>query len=711
MKQLTQKLGSGEMMISDVPAPQTGKGMILVRNHYSVISSGTEGATVNSARKSLLGKAKERPKQAKQVIDTVISQGPVQAYHAVKKKLDGLSPLGYSCAGEVVEVGSDVVGFKEGDLVACAGIGFASHAEIVSVPVNLAVKLDPSTNLQNASYNTLGAIAMQGVRTARLSVGETCVVIGLGLIGQITSLILKASGIQVIGVDNSTKALDFSLKHKSIDLGFNTDESNLEAKIKEHTNGEGADSIIIAAGTASLEPINLAGALARKKGNVVVVGDVPTGFDRNPYWYEKELELRMACSYGPGRYDYSYEHHGIDYPYAYVRWTQNRNMQAFQRLIENGTLDINHLTTHEFLFDNAMDAYDLILNKNQYFVGISLKYDVIQPKSNKKIQVNQRSNQNSLNISFIGAGSYAQSHLLPNLPSKNEAGRIGVLSNTGLTSRGVAERFDFDFCTSEKSDIFKSESNVIFITTRHDSHCEYVIESLKSGADVFVEKPLCLNQQELTKILDAQQSSNRSIMVGFNRRFSPLVKELKSNIGSGALNMIYRINAGHIPKDNWIQDPKIGGGRIIGEACHFIDLLVYLNGSKPISVNAQAVGNNSTSDNVNISLVFENGSIGTINYVSNGGKSLPKEYIEVHSQGNSLIINDFKQLQIFGDRRSKNIKRVIQNKGQKEMLDAYFKSLSSGQSNLISIDEINAVTKTTFLVIESLRDNGQTLKI
>lgn len=712
MKQLTQKLGSGEMLINDVPPPQAGKGLILVKNHYSVISSGTEGTTVTSARKSLLGKARERPQQAKQVIDTVITQGPVQAYRAVKKKLDGLSPLGYSCAGEVIQVGSEVMGFREGDLVACAGIGFASHAEIISVPVNLAVKLSPLANLQHAAYNTIGAIAMQGVRTARLSIGESCVVIGLGLIGQITSLILKASGVQVIGVDTNAKALDFAIENKSIDSGFNTGESNLETKIYALTNGEGADSVIITAGTNSLEPINLAGAVARKKGNVVVVGLVPTGFDRNPYWYEKELELRMACSYGPGRYDTAYEQHGTDYPYAYVRWTQNRNMQAFQRLLEKKAIDLNHLTTHKFAFDDVLEAYDLILKRDQYFAGISLKYDVTRPQNENKIRINAPLPLSSLSVSFIGAGSYAQSHLLPNLPSNKFVSRIGVFSNSGTTSRGVADRFNFNFCTSERSDIYKSKSNVIFIATRHDSHCEYVLESLRSGANVFVEKPLCLNEAELVAIMDAEKSSAGSIMVGFNRRFSPLVNELKSYINTEPVNMIYRINAGHIPKDHWIQDPKVGGGRIVGEACHFIDLLLYLNGSKPVSVSAQAIGSDSSViENVNISLLFENGSIGTISYVSNGGKSLAKEYLEVHSQSASMVIDDFKKLKVFREKRGKGMSKNIQNKGQREMMNAYFKNLSLGGTNLIPIDDIFAVTRATFLIVESTLDNGRKINI
>ena len=333
MQQLTQKLGSGDMIIQEVPYPQSGKGMVIVKNHYSIISAGTEGSTVVAARKSLIGKAKERPQQVKQVIDTLKKQGPVQTYRAIMKKLDAYSPLGYSCAGEVIEVGEGVTEFEVGDKVACAGVGYANHAEIVSVPINLCVKLDTNTNLKDAAYNTLGAISMQGVRQADLRLGESCVIIGLGLLGQLAALILKASGVTVIGIDVSEAAVKQAVENKVVDLGLTRNAAGVEEQILAATNGYGADAVIIAAATSSLDPINFAGAIARKKGKVVVLGAVPTGFERDPYWYRKELELKMACSYGPGRYDLNYEEKGIDYPLPYVRWTEKRNMEAFQNLM------------------------------------------------------------------------------------------------------------------------------------------------------------------------------------------------------------------------------------------------------------------------------------------------------------------------------------------------------------------------------------------
>ena len=333
MEQLTQQLRSGKMVVQDVPYPQLNKGFIIVKNHFSVISSGTEGSTVKSARMNLIEKAKERPQQVKQVLDSLKNLGPIQTYRAVTKKLDSYSPLGYSCAGEVIEVAADVSGFKPGDFVACAGAGYANHAEIVSIPVNLAVKLEKNADLRDASYNTLGAIAMQGVRQADLRIGESCAVVGLGLLGHLTSLILKASGVKVIGIDVSKDAIEFAKKNNCCDFVYARDNNGITNNIMDKTSGIGVDAVIIAAGTNSNDPINFAGEICRKKGTVVILGAVPTGFKRNPYWYPKELELKMACSYGPGRYDINYEEKGIDYPVSYVRWTENRNMIAFQDLI------------------------------------------------------------------------------------------------------------------------------------------------------------------------------------------------------------------------------------------------------------------------------------------------------------------------------------------------------------------------------------------
>lgn len=714
MQQLTQKLGSGDMVIQEIPVPQLAKGMIMVKNHYSIISSGTEGSTVQAARKSLIGKAKERPQQVKQVLDILKKQGPIQTYRAVMKKLDAYSPLGYSCAGEVIELGEGVTAFKVGDKVACAGVGYANHSEIVSIPINLCVKLDDKANLKDSAYNTLGAIAMQGVRQADMRLGEICVIIGLGLLGQLAALILKASGVIVIGIDISESTVNFAKSNNVCDFVFTRNTEGLDEKINTITGGLGADVVIIAAATSSTDPINFAGSIARKKGSVVVLGAVPTGFDRDPFWYRKELELKMACSYGPGRYDLNYEEKGIDYPAPYVRWTQNRNMQAFQKLLSTRRIDISYMSTHEFKFDDAREAFDLVVSKTEPFVGIALKYDTAKTHSKSKIVTEKTKDlpTSKVKISFIGAGSYAQGNLLPNIPKNSQVSKIGVLTNSGTTSKRVAEKFNFNFCTSLENDVLDEKTNTVFVATRHDSHGSYVLKALKQNKHVFVEKPLCLKEAELDTIIKAQQQSQTAVMIGFNRRFSPLTEKIKSVMGSGPMSMIYRINSGAIPKETWIQDMEVGGGRILGEACHFIDYLTYLNGSLPTKVSAQVLADpENLNDTVNIMLQFENGSTGVVCYYSNGSKSLAKEYVEVFASGTTAILNDFKELRIYGKRKPYKKKLLNQNKGQKGMVEAFINGILTNGNAPISFSEIVAVTMASFKVLESISKNGKQIEV
>ena len=712
MKQLTQKLGSGDMITQEVPYPQLGKGMIIVKNYYSIISAGTEGSTVKAARKSLIGKAKERPHQLKQVIDTFSKQGPTQTYRAVMKKLDSYSPLGYSCAGEVIEVGECVNEFKVGDKVACAGAGYANHAEIVAIPVNLCVKLNKNVNMRDAAYNTLGAISMQAVRQADMRLGETCAVIGMGLLGQITSLILKASGVNVIGIDISENPVRQAIENNAVDLGIVRSNPGIEEEISKFTNGYGVDSVIISAATTSLDPINFAGSIARKKGKVIVLGAIPTGFDRNPFWYRKELELKMSCSYGPGRYDINYEEKGIDYPLPYVRWTEKRNMESFQNLLFKKIIDIGYLTTHEFDFDNAKDAFDLVVSKEKPFTGIALKYDIRNKPNKSKILTSKPEKIGKINISFIGAGSYAQGNLLPNIPKTKEITRVGVLTNTGTTSKRVAEKFKFQFCATNEDDVLDNKTNTVFIATRHDSHGPYVLKSLNANKNVFVEKPICLFESELDEIIKLQAKTNKLVMIGFNRRFSPLTKKLKKTLGNSPMTMLYRVNAGSISAENWIQDLEIGGGRVLGEVCHFIDYLTFLNGSVPCKISASALPDaNQLNDTLNILIQFENGSSGVVAYYANGPKSMTKEYIEVFSAGISATIDNFKKLTIFGKRKPSKVKLFNQNKGQKEMVQAFINSLLKDGKAPIPFKEIVAVTKASFKVLESIKRGGEQVDI
>ncbi len=709
MRQLTQKLKDGILQVVDVPAPGALKGMILVRNAFSVVSAGTEGSTVRAARKTLIGKAKERPHQARQMLDLLAEAGPVQAYRTFEKKLNSYSTLGYSSAGVVIGLGEGVAGFSTGDMVACGGSG-ACHSEIVTVPQNLCVKLADDADLKKAAYNTLGAIALQGIRQADLRIGESCALIGLGLLGQITCLLLKSAGNKVLGIDIDPEMVKLAATYAA-DFAALRDEPGLAEKIDEFTAGIGVDAVIITAATDSTDPINFAGRILKKKGKVVVVGAIPTGFDREPYFYRKELDLRMSCSYGPGRYDPIYEEKGIDYPPAYVRWTERRNMEIFQEFIHSNRVDISHLTTHIFPLDEAIKAYDLIVEKKAPHLGILIQYDDT-PALNRKFSISSKKTSagaDDVAIAFVGAGSYAMKYLLPNLPSANWLKKKGVMTTSGLSSRSVAERFQFEYCTSDEKEIFQNDTvNAIFVATRHDSHADYVVKALSKGKNVFVEKPLCISIAEFNKIKEviaaSKKDNNNILMVGFNRRFSPLTAFIRENMDAGPMSMIYRINAGALPSDSWLYDMEISGGRIVGEACHFIDYLTYLNGSLPTKVQAFGLPDPSGHlDTVSINICFGNGSIGNVAYYANGPKNLPKEYVEVYRAGTTAIMRDFCRVEIMSGGKKLQKKLIFQDKGQSAMVNAFLSAVKNGGVPPISFEEISAVTLACFGVEESIR--------
>jgi polar amino acid transport system substrate-binding protein len=743
MLQLTQNLKTGEMKLLEVPVPTLTSKNILVRVHYSLISAGTESSKVTTARKGYLGKAKEKPEQVKQVLDTVKKEGLLNTYRKVMNKLDAWAPLGYSCAGEVIEIGKEITEFKIGDLVACAGQDIANHAEVVSMPVNLCVPVPENVPLSAAAYTTLGAIALQGIRQADVRLGESCAVIGLGLLGQLTVQMLKASGVQVFGIDIDPWVVERA-KLSGADLAFERSDGVLEQCIADKTAGQGVDAVIITAGTNSLDPIELAGRLARKKGKVIIVGAVPTGFSRENY-FKKELDLRMSCSYGPGRYDPEYEQKGIDYPYAYVRWTEKRNMAAFLQLLAQGKIKVDHLTTHEFDFDEAPRAYDLILKKSEPFLGIVLKY---HPERELQKQVVLSSNHRSpaeVKIGFIGAGSFAQTHLLPNVKNYDHAALIGVATAAGNESRTVADRYGFSFASGDAADIYQNnEINTVFIATRHDTHAEYVIRALEHGKHVFVEKPLALSEDQLKRVVEvyyqsavggqqspvfsqqsavfsqqsavfSQQSANsemhskivnpkpKILLVGFNRRFAPLIQKLREFITTAPVAINYRINAGFIPRDHWTQDLEVGGGRIIGEVCHFVDLCQYLATSQPIMVSAYAMDSaQQTQDTLVINLKFQNGSIATVSYFANGSKELAKEYLEVYGSGVTAILNDFKELTIYG-KNKKRYKLSNQDKGHRQEVNAFLDAVKHGSAAPIPFQEIYWSSLLPFKIIESIR--------
>ncbi len=707
MRQLVQTLKNGKIQILDIPNPIVSRNMLLVKNSISLISPGTEGATIGAARKSLIGKARERPQQFKQVIEFLRQKGPAQTYRSVKQRLEAYSPLGYSCAGEVIEVGKSVKEFQVENLVACGGGGYAHHAEFVAVPHNLCVKLPFDADLKKAAYNTLGAIALQGVRQADVRIGETCVVIGLGLIGQLASLMLRASGIRVVGIDIAPKMVEVAREHCADDA-WTRDEPGLARKIEDFTAGIGADAVIITASSKSLDPVNFAGLVSRKRGRIVVVGNVPTGFERDAY-YRKELELKMSCSYGPGRYDPNYEEKGMDYPVGYVRWTEKRNMEAFQELVHSGRINIDYLTTHVFGLEEAPKAYDMILKKTEPYLGVLIKYGQAKTDHRKKVFLKGESPAGKVNIGFIGVGNYASSFLLPNIPRDKDVVLKGVMDAVGTKSRTVADRYGFEFCTSDEKDIFENkEINTIFIATQHNTHAEYVLKALEAGKNVWVEKPLCLRESELEQIrqtYDSFSDSKPILIVGFNRRFSPLSEKLKKHLTSDPSAMIYRINAGHIPSDSWIQDREIGGGRIIGEVCHFVDYLTYISESSPDSVFAVDLSDSENlEDTLTLTMKFKNGSVGTISYFSNGAKSLFKEYIEIYQSGMISLLKDFKQLEIHGNGKVYRKKMLNQDKGQKNMIRSFIRAVQNGTPSPIEFEDIYAVMLTTFKIIESIKE-------
>lgn len=715
MKQLAHKLKDGEMGVIDVPSPLISNRTVLVRNAYSVISAGTEGSTVKAARKNLIGKARERPQQAAQMLELLAQAGPVQAFRTLQKKLDSYSPLGYSSAGVVMAIGAGVTGFAVGDKVACAGAS-ANHSEVIAVPQNLCVKLHSDADLAKAAYNTLGAIALQGVRRADLRLGETCAVIGLGLIGQLTCLLLRAGGVKVVGVDVNPAMVALAREYAA-DLTGARSDLGLAERIDEFTGGIGVDAVVITAATSQTDPINFAGRILRQKGRVVVVGDVPTGFDREPYYYKKELDLKMSCSYGPGRYDPAYEEKGIDYPPAYVRWTEKRNMEVFQELVHSGNIDIGYLTTHVFGFDDAAKAYDLISTRSEPHVGIVLKYDRApdQPAKRSIGTVSPPLKRGEVALAFVGAGSYAMSHLLPNLPREPWITRKAVMTSSGLSSRTVADRFGFERCTSNEAEIFDGDRiNAVFVATRHDTHAEYVAKALAAGKSVFVEKPLCITDAELTAItvlMSAPDAPGRTLMVGFNRRFSRLTQFIRQHVSAGPMSMIYRVNAGGIPPASWIQDREAGGGRIIGEVCHFVDFLTFVNGSLPDKVQAFAMPDPAGhQDTVSINVLFRNGSIGTISYFANGPKHLPKEYVEIYQAGTTAVLSDFKQVEVFSSGKRSKKKLMFQDKGQGAMVKAFLGAVKTGSTAPISFEEISAVTRATFRAVDSL-SSGTVLSV
>lgn len=708
MQQIIQDLKSGETVLEEVPTPRAGSGKVLIKTHRSLVSLGTEKMLVNFGQANLLEKARQQPERVKQVIDKMKTDGIKPTLEAVFRKLDTPLPLGYSQAGEVIAVGKGVTEFQVGDRVISNG----NHAEIVAVPKNLVAKIPDSVSYDEASFTVVGAIGLQGIRLIEPNFGETVVVLGLGLIGLISAQILKANGCNVIGLDLDPDKLE---KARSLGItAINSGQQDPVKYIKEQTDDVGTDAVLVTASTKSNAVIKQAANMSRKRGRIVLVGVVGLDIDRSDF-YEKELSFQVSCSYGPGRYDEEYEQKGNDYPLPYVRWTEKRNFQAVLEAIGQGQIDVKSLITERVPLEDYEEIYGDMESSDS--IASIIEYpqtDGGQLKAvSRTISLPDTEIKSSNGVmAIIGAGNFAQAMIMPSL-DEAKADVKYIVSSGGLSSTTLAKKYDVPNSTTDL-DAVLSDNQVegVLITTRHNLHAGMTVQALKAGKQVFVEKPLALEEEELIEIIDTVEETGNTVTVGFNRRFSPHAEKMKELVGQqpGPMNVIATMNAGHIPSDVWVHDPEVGGGRIVGEACHYVDLITYLTGAKVKEVSMQAMGKNpkENTDNASIHLKYENGSLGVINYFANGNKSYSKERVEVYYQGKNLIMDNFRKLYGFGFddgffNLSNKILSTKQDKGHNKQFKLLTQRWQEGGQPLIPFDEIVNTTRATFAAIESLK--------
>jgi predicted dehydrogenase/threonine dehydrogenase-like Zn-dependent dehydrogenase len=713
MKQLLQNLKTGEGVVADVPAPVAQPGRVLVRAVSSLVSAGTERAFVELGRKSLLGKAKERPDLVGKVLEKVKSEGLLRTLQSVREKLDESHALGYSAAGVVVGAGEGVTEFRVGDRVACAGTGYAAHAELLSVPKNLCVRLPDGVDFEAGAFATLGAIALQGVRLAEPTLGESVVVIGLGLIGQLTAQLLRANGCRVFGVDLDASRVELA-KSLGADDGCAAGVDVKQAVLK-WSRGRGADAVLLTAATQSDEPVALAGEISRLRGRVVAVGLVGMNVPRAVY-FQRELTLRVSMSYGPGRYDPEYEERGHDYPLPYVRWTEGRNLEAFLDLAAAGSVKTEPLVTHRFPVEQGARAYQLISGQaTGPYLGILIKYDaerelelhVRNQISNFKSEISNPADR--VRVGMVGAGDYARRMLLPHFKAEGVE-FVSLATASGVTARDVGRRYGFARFVSGADGVLSEEAvNLLVIATRHDTHAGLARRGLERGLDVFVEKPLALNDEELDSLLEAAGRARGRLTAGFNRRFSPHARQAREFFAGrrGPLSILYRVNAGRVPRTHWTQDAGEGGGRIRGEVCHFVDFMQYLTGSRVTRVYAESVTSDDhesvDDDSVFVTLKFADGSNGTIAYLAEGDRALPKERVEIFGAGRASVIDDFRAATQYADGRETRTRLRAQDKGQREEVRAVCAALRQGGPAPIPLEDLANTTRATFRILDSLR--------
>lgn len=714
MRQIIQYFKNGEIELAEIPSPRVKEGHLLIQTYASVVSVGTERMLLEFGRANYINKARQQPDKVKQVLDKIKTDGIIPTLESVKDKLDKPIPLGYANSGIVIDIGKGVSGFSIGDRVVSNG----PHAEIICVPQNLCALIPDNVSNEDAAFTVIGSIGLQGIRLAGPTLGERFAVIGLGLIGLITAQLLKAHGCVVLGIDIDKQKLEIAKQ-----LGINTvDLSKREDPVASgmvFSCGKGMDGVIITAATQSNEPVCQAAQMCRKRGRIILVGVTGLQLSRADF-YEKELSFQVSCSYGPGRYDNSYEEKGNDYPFGYVRWTEQRNFEAVLEMMASGQLKFDHLISHRFPLEQAVEAYRH-LSGNETCLGIVLQYPGTECDTDKDVDIYSVSLSSSdfrqvfskdvPVVGVIGSGNFTTRTILPVL-KKTGIRLKSIASSGGVSSVYGGRKFGFEEATTSTEKIFYDEDiNTIFITTRHDTHASFVIRGLSAGKNVFVEKPLCLSLEDLDKIAKVYNQSSLKLMIGFNRRFSPHIMKAKKLLEgiSEPKGLIITVNAGEIPADHWTQDPSVGGGRIIGEVCHFIDLLRYLVGSPIREVHAVRMGSGKgvpiVEDKVTITLTFSDGSFGTIHYFANGHKAFPKERVDVFCGGRVLSLDNFRVLRAYGWSDFKKMRLWRQDKGHILGIQTFIDSIRNGEPSPIPFQEIEEVTRISIRVSEMVREN------
>lgn len=721
MKQILQNYKTGKLALDEVPAPLVNKNGVLVRNCYSLISAGTEKNKVDTARMSLLQKAKTRPDQVAQVITNVNQEGLIPTIKKVFNKLDTPISLGYSSVGQVLEVGSNVQNVKVGDYVACAGEGFAAHAEMVLTPQNMCAVVPEGVALEQAAFTAVGSIALQSVRLAQVELGHKVGVIGLGLIGQLVSQLAQHAGAQVLGIDIDAEKLAIATSH-GLAAQANPISDNVEAIAFEFSRQHGLDAVIITAAGNQKETLKLAGAIAREKGQVVLLGAGDLEAPRNDY-YHKELNVVISRAFGPGSYDNAYIQ-GHDYPLACSRWTVQRNMQTFLDLLQQKKLSFDGIITHRFEFAQAATAYEMINLQTEKYIGILFQYPSEVSFARKVLESSSSgltvlSNQSHINAGFIGAGSFAQNYILPTLRSNSKVQLKGIATATGISAKNTARKFGFDYSSTDAQEVLNDKSiDTLFVVTRHDLHARFVLEAMRAGKKhIFVEKPLAVTQAELDEIAQELQKTPVHLMVGFNRRFSPLVRKTKEFFKNrlDPLVINYRVNAGFIAENHWIHGAE-GGGRIIGEICHFIDLFQFLTDASPVQVYANSarrdasVSSIALEDNVAVTVKFSDGSLANLTYCSKGDLAYSRERCEVYGEGSIAVIDNFKKLTLVRKGKKKEHSHFSREMGVKYEIDAFTHNILNYQKPLIPFQQLYLTTLCTFKIIESLQ-SGQVQEI